>query len=120
MPEPTAPSRIGRFASPRSDRRQTVRRRAGEDTMCRLFLAEDANAQPARLENLSEGGARIQVDRAVSVGDALTVELANSPKNFTCRRDLRVVYVIRRAPGGCSFGGVFAETLQPQEVQRLL
>jgi CheY-like chemotaxis protein len=91
----------------------------GPSTECVLLLKETIPVRAVRIHELSPAGIRLTLDRPLSSGEVLTVELHNPARRFSCRRRLRVVYLIRDPGGTVTVGGVFAQELHDEEMQRL-
>jgi CheY-like chemotaxis protein len=92
---------------------------SGPDTECSL-VPEGASAFRAlHIQELSQAGIRLTLDRVVPSGTTVGVELRNPTRGSSCRRELRVVYVINDPGGTVTMGGVFVQELSDEEIQGL-
>ena len=100
------------------DRRLWVRFAA--DLQGNLHLAQDKDADSilAKVRDLSVGGANLLVDRAVRLGQMVTLELPSDREEvysvLAC-----VVRVHAHADGTWSLGCVFSRELSPEDLQRV-
>jgi hypothetical protein len=107
-------------AKPRSARRRPVDRRASvrflppHDVIC--YWSNGGAYAPARVSDISAGGACLFVRGLMEPGMELAVELVNAAHTFLCTRLLRVVRVYQGKRRDAVVGGAFDRHLNYDEL----
>lgn len=102
------------------ERREWVRYRGAPDASCMLSLGDEPKTAALRIENISVAGIMLAVDGTLPIGAVAHVELSRTTHNFTCSRQMRVVYAFRASSGEYLVGGSFTRPLSDVELQNLL
>src|SRR5262245_688552 len=103
-----------------AEQRQSARHACGPEVTCRLLVSGEIDCWAVRVQNLSAGGISLFLDRVIPAGKVLTVEVHNQTRNFSCQRQIRVIYTLQNPSGGLMMGGAFCPNLTEQELEGLV
>src|SRR5262245_17362090 len=118
--DPGASSQPGSELCRRGEQRQWVRHACGPEVTCRLLGGKDVDCWAVRVHNLSLGGISLVLNRLITTGRILTAELHNQTRQFSCQRQIRVIYTLQDANGEVTAGGAFSPYLTQQELEGLV
>ena len=98
------------------ERRQSARTPVQNRSGVQALLVSGNLSYPVRLHDLSTTGAGFLLNRTLAVGTKLCLEITNSTRLFTCRRNVRVCHSTVLKNGAYLVGCEFAKPLDYQQV----
>ena len=107
-------------AAHQAEKRHGERLACGPHVGCRVILHPAAEFPAVRVHNLSARGAKLLLDRPTSEGTVLDLELRNQKTQFTCQRQLRIIYTFPDLHGHFIVGGAFHRDLSHDELYQLV
>jgi len=103
----------------RNERRASVRYVVDEHKSKILVASVGYGSWPACVRDISPQGIGIFLNRRLSSGSKLKIELQNTARNITVNLDVRVAHAVQQH-GGWFMGCSFTRPLTDQELQELL
>ena len=107
-------------SSQAAEKRHWVRHGCGPEVTCHLKAGPPLDCWAVRVLNLSAGGVSLVLDRMVPTGKVLTVELHHAARQFSCQRQIRIIYTFQDSTGTFTVGGAFHPDLTDQDIQGLV
>ena len=100
--------------------RAWVRYAPRQETPCHLLALTDNERWPARVQDLSTGGAGLVLEQRIDIGRFVLVELVSASGLFSRLLLTRVVHLSENPIGGFILGGEFISELPDTELRFLL
>jgi hypothetical protein len=69
-----------------------------------------------RVQNISEAGIKLIMNRVLLTGSIVTVELHNKSRGFICQREMAVLFSFEDLRGGVVLGAAFVHELSSEEL----
>jgi hypothetical protein len=113
-PAPTSPSPLP------VENRKRGRHACGPEITCRLLAEPTLDFWADRILNMSAGGISLVLDRLIPTGKVLKLELHHAARQFSCERQIRIIYTFKAPTGEITVGGAFSSELTDQDLQSLL
>src|SRR6516165_4680300 len=103
-----------------ADRRKCVRYPCSSEITCRIFTDDHEDFWAIRLQNISEGGIKLILDRFIGSGELAMVEIYNASRKIALQRHVQVLFTFEDLHGNVVLGGSFMPELNGTELENLL
>jgi hypothetical protein len=102
------------------EKRQWMRRLCAPDVQCHIAVSSEVRFSALKVRNVSPAGLTLVIDRILTIGTTVTIELSRPERKFSCQRAMRIIYLFKDPAGDFVLGGAFPSHLRSDDIAALV